>query len=109
MKFSPCLTVLIETLWNVKCNGVRFPRLFYSRINRNIVECKAFQFSYLSQYRCCINRNIVECKGRSNGLRLRPFISVLIETLWNVKLYKFFLFSVSGICINRNIVECKEI
>ena len=55
------LSVLIETLWNVK----RVRRLAIRslrRINRNIVECKDEFYIQNQCYRTCINRNIVECK-----------------------------------------------
>ena len=35
-------TVLIETLWNVKISTPIFFTTLASRINRNIMECKAF-------------------------------------------------------------------
>ena len=37
--------VLIETQWNVKCGKCIGCRLDYSRINRNIVECKDKSYS----------------------------------------------------------------
>ena len=54
--------VLIETLWNVKCNSRIRSRRYLKCINRNIVECKAF---------------------KHNGYEVSS--DVLIETLWNVK------------------------
>ena len=54
----------------------------------------------------CINRNIVECKLSSCDLPSH-WISVLIETLWNVNgcLHPGHPHRCSR--INRNIVECK--
>ena len=54
--------VLIETLWNVKSSSNLIVSFSYSRINRNIVECKVERKIEF------LNRN-----------------AVLIETLWNVK------------------------
>ena len=57
--------VLIETYWNVKLLNSR-NQYFHLRINRNILECKAF-----------INASIL----------IRS--AVLIETYWNVKSGKY--------------------
>ena len=76
--------VLIETLWNVK-EGDTTKEGMQKRINRNIVECKAFFAPSTARYFVGINRNIVECKVRSPG-----------KTQGDAR------------CINRNIVECKD-
>ena len=56
-------TVLIETLWNVKPEGVGVGLIPLPRINRNIVECKAGSRKHKTKNpECGINRNIVECK-----------------------------------------------
>ena len=61
--FCDCaISVLIETLWNVKL----------------------FTISFILMSISCINRNIVECKGQMRQIFLLPK-EVLIETLWNVK------------------------
>ena len=57
----------------------------YSRINRNIVECKEISKCGISVY--------------------GP--PVLIETLWNVKYDVILDGSIYRTRINRNIVECK--
>ena len=75
--------VLIETLWNVKTNALKFLFSFAASINRNIVECKVILFRHMQ-------------KGEV----------VLIETLWNVKVF-FHIHGASSPRINRNIVECK--
>ena len=54
-----------------------------------------------------INRNIVECKAEST----RPPCTsswVLIETLWNVKSLTQRHSKLGQVRINRNIVECKD-
>ena len=56
--------VLIETLWNVNTEPVKYMSTWHIRINRNIVECK---FLFVAKY------------------YLQE--TVLIETLWNVNLY----------------------
>ena len=54
-------------------------------INRNIVECKGYQDTRISEEGDMrINRNIVECKGK-NRFELCVSFIVLIETQWNVK------------------------
>ena len=56
-----------------------------TRINRNIVECKATCRCGCTAAPLRINKNIVECKAlklAKDMIELR----VLIETLWNVKL-----------------------
>ena len=83
-------------------------RLF-SRINRNIVECKYSTFLRTRESCNSINRNIVECKFQKTKLRQRLehsinrniveckymlplyhayLLFVLIETLWNVNFKK---------------------
>ena len=53
--------VLIETSWNVKM--VSISTFFtFTRINRNIVECKDKKSHINYAGFICINRNIVECK-----------------------------------------------
>ena len=55
----------------------------WTRINRNIVECKSLYQQGYNQHHLRINRNIVECKFN----RIVPSTIVspeLIETLWNV-------------------------
>ena len=54
-----------------------------------------------------INRNIVECKGYIFTF-MPLFPLVLIETLWNVKWCAAFV-SWCMMSINRNIVECKNL
>ena len=78
--------VLIETSWNVKKVRKVLHIDTTSRINRNIVECKAKRLSKLVGEGAGINRNIVECKG----------------------LYNFSATPCAG-RINRNIVECKVV
>ena len=102
------LSVLIETLWNVKI--IEFQPILYRfpSINRNIVECKVVRLLTAWQRQHRINRNIVECKGVSRweiyavqvGINRNiveckacncnchmMVVIVLIETLWNVKEY----------------------
>ena len=56
------LSVLIETLWNVKeCSQIQQRQSRFC-INRNIVECKVHIDSEGVATQGCINRNIVECK-----------------------------------------------
>ena len=75
--------VLIETLWNVNYEKLKWYALGDSCINRNIVECKSVINASNAFREKRINRNIVECKygsptsGKGAG-------QVLIETLWNV-------------------------
>ena len=78
------ISVLIETLWNVKLNTLTTVFLADVSINRNIVECKV-EMSFLPI----------------------TFKRVLIETLWNVKEINLFVCCDFQIRINRNIVECK--
>ena len=59
------VTVLIETLWNVKQKKEFKPLEIVQGINRNIVECKGF-----------------------TGLHFFTSVRVLIETLWNVKQHR---------------------
>ena len=56
------ISVLIETLWNVKNFGNPPFLCALRRINRNIVECKAGTANRHRNYQLRINRNIVECK-----------------------------------------------
>ena len=80
------ISVLIETLWNVKQR--HHLRIIHSQIR--------------------INRNIVECKGMSKDAQ--TFVdAVLIETLWNVKIERMKNLETGEERINRNIVECKDI
>ena len=75
--------VLIETLLNVKLR-IRRNCSRLTRINRNIVECKATCRCGCTAAPLRINKNIVECKAlklAKDMIELR----VLIETLWNVK------------------------
>ena len=98
-------------------------------INRNIVECKAYQrakgrtrrgvlietlwnvkgnaIQSSERQQGRINRNIVECKAK---ILCSTDIAglVLIETLWNVKTIITTNYSGADLCINRNIVECKD-
>ena len=53
--------VLIETYWNVK-SGADPLTVNSLRINRNILECKAYINSYAPGCDMGINRNILECK-----------------------------------------------
>ena len=78
------VTVLIETLWNVKHD----------------------QYDSAGHGTASINRNIVECKERQQPVR-SVRLHVLIETLWNVKHYRI-EYNILHLRINRNIVECKE-
>ena len=77
-----------------------------TRINRNIVECKARPVFPTPCPDLSINRNIVECKVYSKKI-LTSVILVLIETLWNVKEILCYLQDINFESINRNIVECK--
>ncbi|SCH66422.1 Uncharacterised protein [uncultured Blautia sp.] len=77
--------VLIETLWNVKLDHATRSIKLATRINRNIVECKAATFSVSRVDLFRINRNIVECKVFPVNDTVF-FAVVLIETLWNVKI-----------------------
>ena len=58
------VTVLIETLWNVKHKMDTGIPGALRRINRNIVECKVVNVPDSSSQTASINRNIVECKDR---------------------------------------------
>ena len=82
-KAYPHVTVLIETLWNVKKESLLFASSPQG-INRNIVECKEAKEVDMNEYILSINRNIVECKERCVRAVLYAG-PVLIETLWNVK------------------------
>ena len=94
-------------MWNVKADAPGSILCRGSRINRNIVECKAKQYAAGISAGIRINRNIVECKDLRKFHYGIPFFSinrniveckahcviavnrgkwVLIETLWNVKL-----------------------
>ena len=59
--------VLIETLWNVKSEKYRIYETESYGINRNIVECKEIEQSFMYIWQFGINRNIVECKGITPG------------------------------------------
>ena len=53
-----------------------------------------------------INRNILECKDGSRIKIMLHWLTVLIETYWNVKsIHVEEPFQIAG--INRNILECK--
>ena len=54
--------VLIETLWNVKSYAYQNFCEMYEGINRNIVECKGSPRQTERPGSHSINRNIVECK-----------------------------------------------
>ena len=54
-----------------------------------------------------INRNILECKARIL-IPSRWSLRVLIETYWNVKWCSLWQATSTWNCINRNILECKE-
>ena len=56
------VSVLIETLWNVKLAPLVNTDGIMLCINRNIVECKAENTEPETLMECRINRNIVECK-----------------------------------------------
>ena len=76
--------VLIETLWNVK--GVRLvPRMHPRRFNRNIVECKVKSFTNAATRALVLIETLwnVKCYDLIDDYDL---IVVLIETLWNVKI-----------------------
>ena len=55
--------VLIETYWNVKARESVAPHTEHLSINRNILECKDFQYLRVLDDSIRINRNILECKG----------------------------------------------
>ena len=77
------LCVLIETLWNVKLDGVQSVEPTKS-FNRNIVECKVQKRMERFGSGMGFNRNIVECKVYKTSEKFKNAV-VLIETLWNVK------------------------
>ena len=79
------ITVLIETLWNVKIIFMLLYCFWYIRINRNIVECKVIFCIYNTDFFGIV---LIETLWNVKFLPLNPLatrISVLIETLWNVK------------------------
>ena len=78
------VSVLIETLWNVKTHSRRSLRTAVG-----------------------INRNIMECKGTDRAYTPVGY-GVLIETLWNVKFGLFKVNLIADARINRNIMECKD-
>ena len=82
--FSVVMTVLIETLWNVKVSA----------------DCL-----YLSAVPVLIE-TLWNVKEDWNFRVMIPAM-VLIETLWNVKSYAYQNFCEMYEGINRNIVECK--
>ena len=85
------ITVLIETLWNVKALAPVFFRIHGVVLIETLWNVKS---NKKSPHICkCkgINRNIVECKGRICHGNSSPGW-VLIETLWNVKRYEFNFF-----------------
>ena len=121
------INVLIETLWNVKCNLLRTWKAAFSFnrniveckgvsgsacpsrkycFNRNIVECKVFYSTFPNLIWLCFNRNIVECKVKCDKYQ-KDWPVVLIETLWNVKTIARKSQVPVRVCFNRNIVECK--
>ena len=104
ISFDCVISVLIETLWNVK-RVFLFITACLTGINRNIVECKGMKKAGYKVGIYCINRNIVECKDSFFDCPLVPLL-VLIETLWNVKSVDHLQVDFS-LRINRNIVECK--
>ena len=72
------------------------------------MECKvANPCAYILIRYTRINRNIVECKD-IRRIYVHGNESVLIETLWNVKKAKANNYIVGSYGINRNIVECKD-
>ena len=83
ISFDCVISVLIETLWNVK-RVFLFITACLTGINRNIVECKGMKKAGYKVGIYCINRNIVECK-----------VGYMAMAGWDAKR------------INRNIVECK--
>ena len=78
-------SVLIETLWNVKSFMMNSIRTSVGVLIETLWNVKSTRTVVSVRMDQCINRNIVECK-------------------------EYFCFCVCGSCcgINRNIVECKE-
>ena len=79
------IPVLIETLWNVKKRASSASLRAATGFNRNIVEGKGLIFFIFLVLFSCFNRNIVECKVFYNCEAANVY-TVLIETLWNVKM-----------------------
>ena len=79
------MTVLIETLWNVKHNISLSHQLRYSVLIETLWNVK----KTVHEKRCDAS-------------------TVLIETLWNVKNVGYHMDYREEQSINRNIVECKE-
>ena len=77
------VTVLIETLWNVKAEPLQMC-IVSSSFNRNIVECKEMYNGTTRGNLVGFNRNIVECKVKTGMCFITGYES-----------------------FNRNIVECK--
>ena len=75
-------------------------------INRNILECKDIYFQKTNFSEKRINRNILECKGVCGAVKI-VWITVLIETYWNVKGAGRSSDLTASPGINRNILECK--
>ena len=78
------VTVLIETLWNVKfnCNTITFS--VWIVLIETLWNVKIEEQPKQPTVAEGINRNIVECKVKKTGT-YQPGGAVLIETLWNVK------------------------
>ena len=71
------------------------------------MECKVPQKPKARLYRARINRNILECKA-FKGEKMAKVTFVLIETYWNVKKRRKTETGRLSNRINRNILECKE-
>ena len=97
--------VLIETLWNVKHNDVRYKSNDGYGFNRNIVECKDAAYKNCAPIHDVLIETLWNVKEELNSIDI-PNFTVLIETLWNVKEDPEWL-SDFVVSFNRNIVECK--
>ena len=78
------VTVLIETLWNVKHKMDTGIPGALRRINRNIVECKVMYVTVVFAQM----EVLIETLWNVKSIAIRILClhdSVLIETLWNVK------------------------
>ena len=83
-------SVLIETLWNVKCGTWVSAAWEFQVLIETLWNVKPVLPDADQEAGCGFNRNIVECKDYSQRQTFL-LISVLIETLWNVKEFDFIL------------------
>ena len=76
--------VLIETYWNVKYGDVSKIFAHHQVLIETYGNVKTDPVVITGDIRAGINRNILECKAQ-RMIASHLYLSVLIETYWNVK------------------------